>query len=407
MPANRQDSPNFFGNLGNLDLFTNTTGTPSYAQQVKTISETQSTPANPLNITVDDSGKAWAPTKSGVGAGTSTNSADSINSADNPTPTGVTTQIAVNASAASINRFISTQPNQLDQYASYTYGISWYVLTPSQYNAAIDTQKPNLAGWQLLMQSAGAPIAGRNPAFSLDYYMDDLEIETVVPFGGTNMAHAANKIRFKVTEPNGITLIQSLYEAVVGVYKKDQQAQTNANNKGETPNYIQAQYCLVIQFYGYDAQGNLVAPARGSSNGYGQQAVITKYYPFRIMDIKFQIANRAVEYNITGMAIPYSYNTSTDRGTIPFSFNMTGQTVEQLLNGSPIASGATANTNKADPKARKDTPSPTTVPPMPNEYNTPGWNNLDKYVQQRAQQSWFDTYGRRYNADGTANWGGG
>jgi hypothetical protein len=128
------------------------------------------------------------------------------------------------------------------------------------------------------------------------------------------------------------------------------------------------------------------------------------------MDIKFQVANRAIEYQITGMSLPQSYASTTDRGTIPFPYTLTGQTVEQLLNGSPAASGktsASSGTSKADPGARKTTPAPATVPAIPNEYNTPGWNNLDKAVQMRAQQSWFDTYGRRYNADGTPNWGGG
>ena len=394
MPANNQGNGNFFdyGNFSNVNLFTNTTGTPSYADKVKTTQQSQATPAD-----------SSAATSSGVGAGTSTNSAETINSADNPTPNAITTQIAVDASAASLNRFISTQPNQLDQYASYTYGISWYALTPSEFNRAIDTKKPNLATWQLLMQSGGAPIKGRNPAFSLDYYMDDLEIETRLPYGGgTNQAHSANFIRFKVTEPNGITLIQTLYEAVVGIYKKDQQANTNANSKNSTVDYINAQYCLVIQFYGYDDKGNLVAPARGSANGYGQQAVITKYYPFRIMDIKLQVASRFVEYYISGMAFPYTLNTSTDRGTIPFAFNMTGQTVEELLSCTLGAKGAVVSTNStADKGTRKTTSAPTSVPPIPNEYNTPGWNNLDKYVQMRAQQSWFDTYGRQYNADGS------
>jgi hypothetical protein len=352
MPANRQDTPSFFGNV---NLFTNLTGTPSYTQQVKTIGESQATPAQ-TSTTENNNSPAPAPDSAGVGAGTTNNATTSVNADDNPTPTGPTTQFAVNQSTSSLNSYISTQPNQLDQYASYTYSISWFVLTPSQYNAAIDSHQPNLAGWQLLMQSGGAPTKGRSPAFPVDYYMDDLEIESNIPFGGVPMANSANKIRFKVTEPNGITLIQKLYEAVVGVYKNAQQAGTTTSTNGNTPNYVQAQYCLVVEFYGYDSQGKLAAPARGSNSGYDTSAVIAKYYPFRIMDIKFQIANRAIEYIVTGTAIPYSYNSSTDRGTIPFAFNMTGQTVDQLLNGKVIAVADTTST--ADPGTRKDTPAP-------------------------------------------------
>ena len=307
------------------------------------------------NLSAQDDAAQQASTSSGVGAGTTGDSATSINSADNPTPTSGSTQFALNQSTAALNSLISTQPNQLDQYTSYTYSISWYVLSPSQYNAAIETQKPNVEGWQLLMQSGGAPIKGRSPAFPVDYYMDDLEIESVIPFGGTNMANSATNIRFKVTEPNGITLIQKLYEAVVAVYKNAQQTGTNASTNG-TLNYLQAQHCLVIEFYGYDSQGNLVAPAKGSSSGYGQTSIIAKYYPFRVVDIKFTVANRAIEYSVTGKPIPYAYNSSTDRGTIPFGFNMTGQTVDQLLNGKVIVASDTTST--ADKGTRKTTPAP-------------------------------------------------
>lgn len=345
MPANRQNNPSFFGNV---NLFSNATGTQTYADKVLTTKQSQATPADNFGVLKPDSwddAPKTAPDQTGVGAPTD----------DGTTPTGPTTQFAVSQSTATLNQYISTQPNQLDQYASYTYGISWYVLTPAQYNKAIDTRNPNLSSWQLLMQSGGAPIQGRSPAFPVDYYMDDLEIESNIPLGGVPMANSANSIRFKVTEPNGITLIQKLYEAVVSVYKNAEQVGTKASAKGK-PNYIQAQYCLVIQFYGYDSEGKIVAPARGSNNGYGQQAVITKYYPFKLMDIKFSIANRAIEYTITGTAIPYSYNTSTDRGTIPFAFNMTGQTVDQLLNGKVVAVADSVAT--ADKGARKDTPMP-------------------------------------------------
>jgi hypothetical protein len=410
MPANRQNDPSFFGNI---NLFTNATGTQTYADKVKTTGESQATPAQDA-----------APASSGTGAGTSSDSYKSVGPDDSPRVTASSAQTSsVNTSVAALNQLIATQPNQLDQYASYTYNIAWYLLSPTQYAAMVDSQKADTAGWQLLMQSGGAPIKGRSPAFPVDYYMDDLEINSRTPGGGTNRANSALDLRFKVTEPNGITLLESIFSALKTVYKNDKQSQTNTSNNGAsvanssdntgTPNYLAAQYCLVIEFFGYDQNGKLVAPAKGAfstTGGYGQAAVIKKYYPFRIMDIKFQVANRAIEYQITGMSLPQSYASTTDRGTIPFPFTLTGQTVEQLLNGSPAASGktsASSGTSTADPGARKTTTEPATVPAMPNEYNTPGWNNLDKAVQMRAQQSWFDTYGRRYNADGTPNWGGG
>jgi hypothetical protein len=51
-----------------------------------------------------------------------------------------------------------------------------------------------------------------------------------------------------------------------------------------------------------------------------------------------------VEYTITAKPVGQSYGFVTDRGTVPFPFTMTGDTVEQLLNGPktsvPADSGA-------------------------------------------------------------------
>jgi hypothetical protein len=107
----------------------------------------------------------------------------------------------------------------LDEYASYTYAVSWYLLTPDQYNEMNRSQKKNCASWQLLMQSGGAPTQAavllQRAAISfldLDYYIDELEIDSLIPLKGTGAANTATDIKFKVTEPSGITLIENLYQ---------------------------------------------------------------------------------------------------------------------------------------------------------------------------------------------------
>jgi len=331
-----------------------TSPSPELASPAVTTGQSQSTPA----ANARDDGPTQAPTSGGVGAGTSSNAFESKGSDNNPGPnTAATQQVLAVFSTSNANQLIPTQPNQLDQYASYTYGISWYLLSPAQFTAMVTAQRANVTGWQLLMQSGGAAAKGRSPAFPVDYYMDDLEISSKIWGGGKQMANNAVDIRFRVTEPNGITLIQSLFNAVKSVYG----AVPTTSGTNDTPNYLTAQYCLVIQFYGYDVNGNLVAPAKGTystnsssaTGGYGQTAVITKYYPFTLTDIKFTVANKAIEYSIFGKPIPMKYNSSTDRGTIPHDFVMTGQTVSQLLNGKPITTR-----NTTDRGARQDQPAP-------------------------------------------------
>jgi hypothetical protein len=224
-------------------------GNNDRASPTVTTGQSQSTPAPNAR----DDGPTQAPTSSGAGAGGTGNAATSKGADDNPGPNTASTQQALAVFSTSTNELIVTQPNQLDQYASYTYGISWYVLSPQQYNATVSSQRANLAGWQLLMQSAGAPIKGRSPAFPLDYYMDDLEIDSNV-MGGQNMANSATRIKFRVVEPNGITLIENLFRAVQSVYANAQQPNANTGGAAKQPtttkttNYLNAQYCLVYNF---------------------------------------------------------------------------------------------------------------------------------------------------------------
>ena len=185
--------------------------------RTKTIGESQATPApNPR-----DDGPQQAPTNGGVGAGTSPNASDSRGPDNTPPTSRSTTQQDINTTFAS--QAISPRPNVLDQYASYTYAIAWWLLTPEQYNNLGSGRNrapvPNTANWNLLIQSGGISTAGRNAAFPDDFYFDDLEIETVLAGKGTGMSNNATSIRFKVVEPNGLTLVERLFQAVSTAYR--------------------------------------------------------------------------------------------------------------------------------------------------------------------------------------------
>jgi hypothetical protein len=329
---------------------------------VRSQEQTQSTPpagdGSPLPYAAPgDEDAVQAPfttTQAGAGA----------NRDDNTLPNNNSTAQIINAS---FNQRIVPQTNVLDDYASYTYAISWYLLTPDQYNEMVRSQKKNCASWQLLMQSGGAPTqqagatanstatAGRNQFFSLDYYMDELEIDSLVPLKGTGAANTATDIKFRVTEPSGITLIENLYKAVSNLYKQ--------KNVSKQANYPMAQYCLVIRFYGYNDSGELVTTGRRGTNGKNNltdpRAIVEKFYPFVITNIRFRIPkDRVVEYEVTGKPIPHFYNKSQDRGSIPFAFELIGETLEQILQGKPVGT-----VYPASPGERRDSPSPNTGAP--------------------------------------------
>lgn len=325
-------------------------------------------------LTVAAGGTASTTTQPGVGDGR----------ADNPIVTSNTAKDIQNAAfAASTNQRIVTRPNELDRYASYTYQISWYILTDTQYNILTNSPtKRNIGDWSLLMQSGGAPLPAtsntskttnlpsRNAFFPNDYYLDDLEIKTLL-HGGTQMAHTASSIRFKVIEPNGLTLLENLYRAVkqintpAGAFVNDgtvpDYGSQDQKADSMTPSWVQTHYCLVIRFYGYDSDGNLVAPATGRSSDTATPAVIQKIYPFRISDLKFRVTtsgqgSRGIEYVIEGLPVGQANGLGQERGTIPFPFALSGTTVKDLLIGKPAQAGL---------KPLQDGRQPTALPQNP------------------------------------------
>jgi hypothetical protein len=288
-----------------------------------------------------------APTSSGVGAGTTGNPVTSVGADDG----GNSSTSTKNATVQAIdNTFgdggIVPQPNILDQYASYTYQASVYLMKKEAFNAMVASRKFTPSGSQLLFQSGGAPVAGRNPYFSNDYYIDKIELKSTITGKGTNSAHNVNTIKMTLVEPAGITLISNLDKAVESYLGAD---------GGKKKNFASQLYLLVIKFFGYDANGNLVQA--GQSNGItnttsgigggglsARTSFVEKYYPMAINKINFKIANKLVEYELEATAPQYNVAVGSSRGTIPYNVELSGMSVKDALAGSAKVGPSTATT---------------------------------------------------------------
>ena len=277
---------------------------------------------------------------------------------------------------------IVSQANILDQYASYTYSLSWYLMNPQTYNQTIKSTKKDLNGFYLLAQSGGASSAqgtvvrdavedangqtrtvnttvgaGRSPFFNLDYYIDNLVVEQIMSGSPTaGGAATTTDISFVITEPNGISLLPNLHAAC-----KDLYATTGQIGKLDSPNYTAATYCMAIRFYGYDENGNLVAPIASTTPSTDRTAAVEKFIFFIISDIKFSVANRLVEYKIAGKTSGSATGLSSNRGAIPAQFNFTGATVNDILVGAVVQQTAS---QAAGDKTRNDRPIKSEPPPV-------------------------------------------
>ena len=289
-----------------------------------------------------------APTNSGTQAGAGARGDDAAQPITN------STRNRLDELYGGASNSIRSQDNILDNYASYTYSLSWYLVDPATYNQLVKSPKKNLNGYYLLVQSGGAPVNnqvptqivdpqqaaqtqstvgyGRSPFFPLDYYIDNLEFN--VTYGGSPVAGGAatfSDLSFTVTEPNGISLLDNLYRAVSDLYTTK-----NLVKPGTAPNYSAAMYVIAIRFYGYDIDGNLVQPIAQRLGTTDNQAAVEKFIPFIISSIDFKVGNKLVEYQVKGTSPGTATGFSTNRGSIPQNFQFQGTTVKDILVGSVV-----------------------------------------------------------------------
>ena len=227
--------------------------------------------------------------------------------------------------AAEFMQTITPSPNKLAGLASQTYAVSIYLMNSDEYTQLLGTDKKTLPTDQLILQSGGAPVGQRNKFFDLDFYIENLELVTTIGTQGTGSPHNVVKLSFDILETNGITFLERLRQAV-WEHTGDRTQTINGQN-----------YLMVIRFYGYDDQGNLVSSAPGQEPKPEQtsdpNALVEKFIPFQINQLRYKIASEAVMYTIEATPTIMLVGYSTARGTIPFNFQLSAIDVQTLLNG--------------------------------------------------------------------------
>lgn len=295
-----------------------------------------------------DSGTLFAPTSPGVGQ-------NDDNTVDFPTGDSTTVAGTVNTNS---QQLIAAQPNVLDRFSSYTWRASVYLMTSDQVSTFFSNPKRSVAGYQLLFQSGGAPTnvsgftgalnnpvsaagtglreptvtgsvtggGGRSPAFDLDFYIDSIELTSNILGKSTGAAHSQAQLKFTVTEPNGITLIDRIYQAVQDIAPLDEAGAVN---------YQAAHFLMVIRFYGYDSSGNLqtvgaVDPKTGLTD---PNAVVEKFIPFKIRQVNWSLKSSIASYVFECGPLGQYIAAGSRRGTIPYDMSLAAGSVQEILSG--------------------------------------------------------------------------
>jgi len=234
--------------------------------------------------------------------------------------------------------------NPLDQYTNYTYGLTLHVLTRDDYNTLVTsptTFKPS----KTLISSAGRyrstdfvatgprsfKNTGRDPAFSEDFYFENLSMETVIGQNAHTRGTNAINIKFTIIEPYGMTLMDRLLEI----------NNTGLNGK----NYVEMPYLLEINFFGADEKGN--------SKIIDNQ---TKWIPIKLLSMKIKAGVKGSEYSIDACPFNHSANLETVQ-SIKTRMNVTATTVADYFS-SDIDDATTKSVDAAiaEDKKRKTPP---------------------------------------------------
>ena len=204
---------------------------------------------------------------------------------------------------------IDPRPNDLSNFASFTYNIALYMMSPKRYVELV--QNPTSIATvpkQLLMRSGGVGSDG-GENFDIDFFIDNLSMKNIASAPSNSSSNTnAVEISFDITEPMGMTLLARLKEEA-------------KNSLEESENYIGTPYLLELTFKGYDDLGKEVTGA-----------IKPKYIPLKIIEIRFKLESSGTVYKCR--AVPYHQDIlSSMTSTIPINVQVSAGTVNDIFGG--------------------------------------------------------------------------
>jgi hypothetical protein len=270
---------------------------------------------------------------------------------DSSTPTELGT-ITITADrpkpSTGVGGVVGTRPgkrtyNPLGNFASYTYQISLYMITPDAYGAFTDSGRKNInvlanqdtGGAFLIAQSGGinSPTGNkRAPGFELDFYIDDLKIKNAIQGPDTTTESNTTKLSFNIYEPYGFSFISKLRQASSAL-----QQRSRIKNYTQVSNELKQFYILGIRFQGYDINGNLLSAKDSGIIDTKQpnisSGVFERFYDCVITNMKFTLDGKISTYKIEANSLAPDTAYGVKRGRISNGQNIVASSVEEALNG--------------------------------------------------------------------------
>jgi len=201
-------------------------------------------------------------------------------------------------------------PNGLRNYTHYNYIITLAVLTDEELNLPDKTIRQRPPENIVMRSTGGAGDAKALTAFEIngnkiEFFIDDVEIKSVVAPNAKSRHTTATHITCRVTEPYSMGLLpQALELACVGA---------------DQGNYLEAPMALIIEFTGYDSDGRVYEVP-------DSKRVIS----CRWVGGEFQAGQSGSVYDLT--LVPYNEMAFSDIvQNIPVDISVSGRNMNEML----------------------------------------------------------------------------
>lgn len=207
--------------------------------------------------------------------------------------------------------------NELERFASFNYIFTLACLDDEEINDPDSTYRIKQPK-NIILRSGGT---GQNKVKTIyekngavEYYIDDIEISSIIVPNPKTKQTNATSLRFTVSEPYSMGMfLQTLQIAAV-----------TAGHK----NYIDAPYLLTVEFKGYDDNGNIV-PAPNTR----------RLFPLKFTNVTFNVSEGGSQYAVE--AIPWHESAFSDQvQTVKTDIQLSGRNLHEVLQsgGASLAS---------------------------------------------------------------------
>lgn len=216
-------------------------------------------------------------------------------------------------------------PNQLEKFASSNYIFTLGCLTNYEVNYPDITYRYQDPGVVVLKSGGGAGYAKTRTVYettgAVEYFIDDVNIETIISPSSKTKQTNATSIEFKVQEPYSMGMfLQTLNLA--------------AKQAGHN-NYIGAPFLLTVEFVGFDDDGNYMRPPNAR-----------RMFPLNFVDVTFAVNEGGTTYQC--VAIPFHEQAFSDSvQQVKTDVKLSGETISELLQFGPTSLSSVLNDREA------------------------------------------------------------